>query len=120
MNPSRYVLLNSINALCALFTVGTAFGAQNECGATVSVLSVNRIGADTEIKFKVATTCNASTGSFEYSLRSSLPGGITSPRRVPTWKAANGSSFELTEFIPASGVISDVKVLETSITSKAT
>ena len=94
-----------------------ALAAQNECEAKVNLLSVTQKGKDAEVTFRVQTTCAASTGRFEYTLTSSLPGGISSPRRVPSWRAADGQSFDWKDVIPSSGIISNVKVLPSTIMS---
>lgn len=80
----------------------TAANAQavNECNASAKVVKSERAVAGSpnwKFTFQVTTTCDASSGSFEYEYRvKGTPGGGT-PRSAPAWNAANGRAFSWTD-----------------------
>jgi hypothetical protein len=88
--------------------------AQNDCKAVVAPTpnGVTTAGPIVTIKFDVKTECEASSGQFTYTYRTSQSPNKDIERNSTNWTAANGKAFQVKEeFMPGSGVtVKDVKV----------
>lgn len=72
----------------------------NECNASAALIKSERALAGSpnwKFTFQVTTSCDASSGSFEYEYRLKGTTGDSSLRTVPSWNAANGRAFSWTD-----------------------
>lgn len=100
MLRTRYA--QSLAALAVATFYCTAANAQavNECNASAKVVKSERATAGSpswKFTFQVTTTCDASSGSFEYEYRVKGTAGGGTPRTAPSWNAANGRAFSWTD-----------------------
>lgn len=101
-------------------TVGPAAAATNDCKAKVTFVSAVPKGGQVTITFDVKTSCPGSTGGFEYTYQTAQRAGVSSTRKVPSWSAANGQNFQLSDEFSEPSAVTNVKVVPTSVQSTKT
>lgn len=82
------------------FCVAASAQMVNECNASAKVVKSERAipnSPNWKFTFQVTTTCDASSGSFEYEYRVKGTAGGGTPRTAPSWNAANGRAFSWTD-----------------------
>lgn len=94
--------VKSMSVLFAALFCCMAVNAQavNECNASAKVAKSERAIAGSpywKFTFHVMTTCDASSGSFEYEYRVKGDAGRGKLRTVPSWNAASGRTFSWTD-----------------------
>lgn len=94
---TQFLFASAVAMCCA-----TAANAQavNECNASAKLVKSERAVAGSpnwRFTFQVTTSCDASSGSFEYEYRVKGTAGAGTPRTAPSWNAANGRSFSWTD-----------------------
>lgn len=94
----------------------------NDCNAKVTLAKSQRApnpSSTWRFEFKVTTSCEASTGSFEYEYRVKGQAGKDIVQRSPAWTANDGKNFPLTvdfNLHPSNEAVF-VRVVPDSITS---
>lgn len=94
-----YIRSSLFCSVLAVLLCSSAHAAPNDCNAKATLANSQRApnpSSTWRFEFNVTTSCEASTGSFEYEYRVKGQAGKDIVQRSPAWTANDGKNFPLT------------------------